>query len=186
LKPLLALAVVLATVLGWESLSASPEDPVAAPAVVAPIASSAPQVAPPVSTWVDLVQARPLFARDRRPRAQASAASAAVPGDTLPRLTGTVRSNDRLLAIFAPVGPATPPADGASATALRPVVVGRDGMVAGWTVVAIADGVVTLERDGRTMTLILSFANGPLAPPIEAPPAVVVLHEKRTNPFLQP
>jgi hypothetical protein len=65
------------------------------------------------------------------------------------------------------------------------MVVGRDGIVGGWTVVDIMDGAVSLERDGRAVTLRLSYANKPAAVHAVAP-EIVVLHDKRTNPFLQP
>jgi hypothetical protein len=140
--------------------------------------------------------------------------------DALPRLAGTVRSNDTLMAIFVLAGLPSASATAASPTAgspgaagpgavnstpggptqggssrngttpdagEKPVVVGRDGIVAGWTVMDIVDSAVTLERDGRSVTLRLSYANRPAAAHVAAPkPLVVVLHDKRTNPSLQP
>jgi hypothetical protein len=124
--------------------------------------------------------------------------------DALPRLAGTVRSSDTLMAIFVladrpSANPAanTPipggPAQGGSRrdetisdAGEKPVAVGRDGIVAGWTVVDIMDGVVTLERDGRSVTLRLSYSHRPIAAHFAAPKALVLLHDKRTSPFLQP
>jgi hypothetical protein len=179
-KPLFALMAVLAGLLGWECLP-GPDDPsvvlpAAAPPVIVPAMAAA-----PVATWVDTVLARPLFTTDRRPKLLASgvpANRAGVPA-VLPRLAGTVRSNNGLMAIFALTGTAPNAAQ-------KPVVVGRDGIVATWTVVDIIDGAVTLERDGRTMTLHLSYSNAPVAPHVVAPEALVLLHDKRTSPFLQP
>lgn len=186
MKGLLGLGAVLLGLLAWESLPAS-DRPVAMPPLATPVANAGTPGAPPVSAWVDVVEARPLFVRDRRPPPRAvGSAKTSEPRDTLPRLAGTVRSNDSLLAIFAPVGAsAAKPGDTPDAAA-KPIVVGRDGIVAGWTVVAITDGAVTLERDGRTSTLGLTYANAPVAPRTDVPATLVVLHEKRTNPFLQP
>jgi hypothetical protein len=179
-KPLFALMAVLVGLLGWECLP-GPDDPsvvlpAAAPPVIAPEAAAA-----PVATWVDSILARPLFAADRRPKVLVSgvpANRAGVP-EVLPRLAGTVRSNNGLMAIFALAGTAPNAAQ-------KPVVVGRDGIVAAWTVVEIVDGGATLERDGRTVTLHLSYSNAPVAPHVVAPEALVLLHDKRTSPFLQP
>jgi hypothetical protein len=125
--------------------------------------------APPLAAWADISLGRPLFTPARRaPEAGPEAR------DHMPRLAGTIRSDDSLLAIFEPDG------NGKS------MVLGRDGTVAGWTVADIADGAVTLVRAGRTDTLQLSYANRPAAVQPSGPPAVVVLHSKRTDPFLQP
>jgi hypothetical protein len=184
MKGLLGLGAVLLCLLGWESLPDS-DRPVVVPPPQAPAAALVAPDAPPLGASVDVVEARPLFARDRRP-VERAVGSAKVSRDTLPRLAGTVRSNDSLLAIFAPEG--QPPAKPGDAPGVmpKPIVVGRDGIVAGWTVVAITDGAVTLERSGRTSTLDLTYANDPVAPRAEVPATVVVLHDKRTNPFLQP
>lgn len=186
MKGIIGPAAVLLGLLVWESLPTS-DRPVAMPPLQAPVANAATPDAPPVAAWVDVVEARPLFARDRRPQPRAAgSAKTSGPRDTLPRLAGTVRSNDSLLAIFAPASaPTAKPGDTADAAA-KPIVVGRDGIVAGWTVVTIADGAVTLERNGRTSTLGLTYANAPIAPRADVPATVVVLHEKRSNPFLQP
>jgi hypothetical protein len=198
LKPLGAFIAVLVALLGWESLPASGDRSEMQPAVT-PLASVVPSMAPgPVAAWTDVVLARPLFARDRRPNAQGAPGRSGA-SDALPRLTGTVRSNDSLQAIFVLAAPPAvnsshdsptlggPPPKGTTAGAgEKPIVVGRDGIVAGWTVTDIRDGSVALERDGRTMTLPLSYANDPVATHIVAPEAIVLLHDKRTNPFLQP
>jgi hypothetical protein len=198
LKPLAALIAVLVALLGWESLPASGDPSEMQPAVT-PLASAAPSMAPrPVAEWTNMVLARPLFARDRRPNAPGVPIRSGAP-DTLPRLAGTVRSNDSLKAIFAladhpPVNPipdsltqgGSHPNGTTPDASEKPIVVGRDGIVAAWTVIDIEDGVVTLERDGRSVTLRLSYANTPVATHIAPPEAVVLLHDKRTNPFLQP
>ena len=157
-----------------------------------------------------MILARPLFAQDRRPRLSTAAAPrrAAAP-EALPRLAGTIRSNDILMAIFAPAGLRSAGVTEANPVAVianpggptqggrlpertppdmheKPIVVGRDGIVAGWTVVDIMDGAVTLERAGRTVTLRLSYANQPASAHVAPPEALVLLHDKRTNPFLQP
>ena len=189
MKSLAALAVMLLALLGWESLPAS-DDPVTMPSGVTFAASAALPDPLPVAAWVDVAQARPLFARDRRPTPHPPGApNPAGAGDGLPRLAGTVRSDHGLVAILVPVSLATvagAPDAAASGIAGSPVAAGPGGIVAGWTVVDITDALVTLERDGRSATLLLSYANMPAAAHSEAPASVVVLHERRSNPFLQP
>jgi hypothetical protein len=186
-KPLFALMVVLVAVLGWESLPEADDAVVVVP-VVAPVAGGAPAVAAaPVAPWTDAVLVRPLFARDRRPVAhEAGVRSSAGMQEVLPRLAGTVRSGDGLVAIFMPNGSAPVDPAAKAVPVEKPVVVGRAGMVAAWTVVDITDGSATLERDGRTVTLNLSFSNAPAEAHVVAPQALVLLHDKRTSPFLQP
>jgi hypothetical protein len=125
--------------------------------------------APSVTAVAEAVLARPLFSPDRKPVA------AAHPGaSTLPRLTGTIRTDSGELAIFQPK-------DG------KPIVLGRGGAIADWTIADIADGEVALQRGGSTSTLRLSYANGPVSPAQPAAaPQLAVLHERWTNPFLQP
>jgi hypothetical protein len=167
---IVALGLGLAGVLAIELLPAvaqtAPE-----PAVGVPVQpdAAAPADAPPLAAWADISLGRPLFAPDRR----ASQAGPAV-REHMPRLAGTIRSGDSPLAIFEPEG------NGKS------LVLGRDGTVAGWTVADITDGAVTLVRAGRTDTLQLSYANRPVVARPNGPPAVVILHDKRTDPFLQP
>jgi hypothetical protein len=216
LKPLAGLIAVLVALLGWESLPA-PSDPTGIASVVMPPASATPPESPaPLAAWTNVVLARPLFARDRRPTPDApSMPSRSAAPDALPRLAGTVRSNDTLMAIFVLAGlpsasptagslgaagpgavnptPGGPTQGGSSRNGTtpdageNPVVVRRDGIVAGWTVMDIMDSAVTLERDGRSVTLRLSYANQPAAAHVAAPKALVVLlHDKRTNPSLQP
>jgi hypothetical protein len=203
LKPIAALIAVLVAFLGWESLPASGDPPKMQPAATR-LASAAPSMAQrPVAAWTSMVLARPLFARDRRPSVPGMPIRSHAP-DTLPRLAGTVRSNDSLQAIFVladhprvnpirdnPTQGGSPPngttPNGTTPDASeKPIVVGRGGIVAAWTVIDISDGVVALERDGRSVTLRLSYANTPVAAHIAAPEALVLLHDKRTNPFLQP
>ena len=123
---------------------------------------------PPVDAWTNLILARPLFSRDRRPTEAAHAGKAA-----LPRLTGTIRGSEGELAIFQS-------ADGKSH------VLGPGAMIAEWTLAGIIDGAVTLEHGANIITLRLSYANLPIVPQPAATPAVIVLHDKRSNPFLQP
>jgi hypothetical protein len=135
----------------------------------ASVREAAPPEAPPVAAWAEVVLARPLFTENRRPtEAQHAAAKAA-----LPRLTGTILTDQGELAIFQP-------AEGKS------VALGRGAAVAEWTVSEIADGTVTLQRGATTTTLDVSYANRPAAPPPVVMQALVVLHDKRSNPFLQP
>jgi hypothetical protein len=164
---------LLAALLVWECWPAS-IDPVPSAVVIALPAVPARAETPPVAVWSDTVLARPLFAQTRRPAPGAGGGYEAPP-----RLAGTVRSNDSLLAIFAAAGAAP----GATAKSL---VVGPAGSVAGWTVAAIDDGVVTLERAGQSAVVYVSFAGAPTPPPPPPPgPKMVLLHEKRTSPFLQ-
>ena len=63
---------------------------------------------------------------------------------------------------------------------------GRAGSVAGWTVAAIDDGMVTLERAGQSAVVYVSFTGAkPPAPPPPPGPKMILLHEKRTSPYLQ-
>jgi hypothetical protein len=211
---------VLVALLGWESLPGPGATAQVASAVTPLPGATPPASPPPIAAWTNVVLARPLFAQDRRPKPSAPGMpSRSGAPNALPRLAGTVRSNDTLMAIFvlagahsagvATINPAaTSPAGGNSAEINRspgapnqggsppdgttpdarekPIVVGRDGLVGDWTVVDIMDGAVTLERDGRTVTLRLSYADRPVGPHVAAPEALVLLHDKRTNPFLQP
>ncbi len=210
MKPLGALMAVLVALLGWESLPAS-GDPTEITSAVTPVIGVAPPEAPaPVAAWTNVILGRPLFAQDRRPKLSAAATpSRSAAPEELPRLAGTIRSNNILMAIFAPAGLHSAGAAAASPVAVnarpggpiqggtppertppdvheKPIVVGRDGIVAGWTVVDIVDAAVTLGRAGRTVTLRLSYANQPAPAHAAAPEALVLLHDKRTNPFLQP
>lgn len=125
--------------------------------------------APPVTALTEAVLARPLFSPDRKPMPAAHAGASA-----LPRLTGTIRTDSGVLAIFQP-------ADG------KPIVLGRGGAITEWTISEIADGEVVLQRGGSTSTLRLSYANVPISPvQPAAPPQLAVLHDRWTNPFLQP
>lgn len=163
----LLLAGVLAVELLPASAKTGMEPEIEAPV---PVEAAAPVDAPPpLAAWADVALGRPLFTPDRR----APQAAPGVP-DSLPRLAGTIRSDENMLAIFQPTGSG------------KPMVVGRDATVAGWTVADIADGAVTLTRAGRTDTLRLSYANLPIAPQPSGPPQMVVLHNKRSDPFLQP
>lgn len=92
-------------------------------------------------------------------------------------MTGIIRSDDAHLAIFATPG-ITPDAAGKS------LVVPQAAVVAGWVVTDIGDGAVTLTQGSRSALLRLSFTNAP-APAPAAKVGPVLLHEKRSSPFLQ-
>jgi hypothetical protein len=127
--------------------------------------------APPVAAWTEAMLARPLFNPDRRP---VPATRAGTGKSTLPRLAGTIRADRGALAIFQPTGG-------------KPIVVGRGGVVADWTVSDITDGEVILLRGGSTTTLRTSYANLPVpSPQPVTAPQLLVLHERRSSPFLQP
>jgi hypothetical protein len=159
----------LLAIIGGELLPSGDErgDPLRSSPAMSP-RDGASAEAPSVGAWADIVLSRPLFSQDRRPTA---AARAAIGG--LPRLAGTIRADQGELAIFQP-------ADS------KPVVVGRGARVADWIVSDIADGAVTLQRGSSTTTLRLSYANAPIAAPPAVPSSPEVLHDKRSNPFLQP
>jgi len=133
---------------------------------------SASAEAPPVGVWANVTLARPLFAENRRPT-QITGQITHIAQGALPRLAGTIRADRIELAIFQPP-------DG------KPVVAGRGAKVADWTVSDIGDGAVSLQRGGNTVTLHLSYANVPIKPRPAPSPVVVVLHAKRSSPFLQP
>lgn len=125
--------------------------------------------APPVAAWTEAMLARPLFNPDRRPVPATHAGKS-----TIPRLAGTIRANPGALAIFQPAGG-------------KPFVVGRGGVVADWTVSDIADGEVVLLRGGSKTTLRTSYANLPVpSPQPVTAPQLLVLHDRRSSPFLQP
>jgi hypothetical protein len=165
-----ATGTLLAGILWLELQASGPRYDAAAQSPVRTNAQSpALASAPPVTALAEAVLARPLFSRDRKPMPAAHAGAS-----TLPRLTGTIRTDSGVLAIFQP-------ADG------KPIVVGRGGAIAEWTISDIADGEVILQRGASTSTLHLSYANGPVSTVRPAaPPQVAVLHDRWTNPFLQP
>ena len=143
------------------------------PAAPLPVVAASAPNAPPIDDWVNTALQRPLFAQDRRPDAVAGPAT----HDTLPRLSGIIRIANTSLAIFQPEG-----GDGA-----RPSVVVADGdEVSGWTITDIMNADVTLVRDGQIATVRLSYANRPPAQHRLGRGLVTVLHDKRTNAFLQP
>jgi hypothetical protein len=168
-------AVPIAALLGllaWECLPAT-ADTATVPAPVAAAVTATAATVPPVAAWADAALARPLFNRDRRPTPGAPGAH-----DGLPRLAGTIRSDESILAIFATpgAGPDTPS---------KSVVVHATDTVAGWTVADIADGAVTLERGSRSALVRVSFTDAP-APTPAGPAKLTLLHDKRTSSFLQP
>ena len=157
-----------------EAMPGSPEPGASArvAAVDLPVATASAPDAPPIDDWATTALGRPLFVPDRRPEAAAAAA-----GDSLPRLSGIIRLPSSSLAIFQPAS-----GDGAG----KSIMVSTGADLSGWTVASITDGDVTLVRDGQIATLHLSFANLPVAPHHLGKGAVEVLHDKRSNPFLQP
>jgi hypothetical protein len=105
----------------------------AAPASVLPAAA-----ADDSPTLLPVILARPLFAIDRRPKADATVAGAV--SDDMPRLSG-ILVDPAPHAIFQPTG------DG------KPMVVGVGDQVAGWEVQQIAADSVTLTGPKGTQTL---------------------------------
>jgi hypothetical protein len=168
---ILAANLGLAATVYAELQPASPDGATPDSAVPAVAAPAATPVVPPRARWAAVALERPLFAPDRRPAREARVAGA---GEALPRLAGTIRADATMLAIFAPAG------DG------KPQVIGPHGSIAGWTVEDIADGSVTLARGASTTVLRLSYAGGSSPAPSPKPTATVILHDKATNPFLQP
>lgn len=158
----LGAGLVLTAILAAELLpaGAAPEGDAAPPPM---LPTAAIVQAPPVGAWADTALERPLFAPDRRPPQSSPAVQAA-----LPRLAGTIRDGRTVRAIFQPEG------------AGRPAVVARDGAVAGWIVVDIVDGMVTLARGSSTATLKLGWANLPVTIQPGAPV------DQQTNPDRQP
>ncbi len=168
-----ATGTLLAGIL-WLELRASGASYDAASQAAVPTSVPSPPLAdaPPVAALTAAVLARPLFSPDRKPPHAAHAVHAGA--STLPRLTGTIRTDSGVLAIFQP-------ADG------KPIVLGRGGAIAEWTISDVADGEVVLRRGESTSTLRLSYANAPVSPvQLAAPPPLAVLHDRWTNPFLQP
>jgi hypothetical protein len=137
-----------------------------------PVTATAAADAPPIDDWVEAALGRPLFAADRRPDA-----AAAVSEQALPRLSGTIRLADTVLAMFQPVS-----TDGTAKT----VVVGEGAELSGWTITDITSDGVTLMRGDRIASLRLSYANRVFAPRHLGVFPTRVLHDKRTSPFLQP
>ena len=167
-------ALLLAAALIGEIAEAVPGTQGAEPGLQLPAvpkeAGTAPAPVAPVADWAQTALDRPLFAPDRR-RDQAGPAALA----ELPRLAGTIRAADKLLAIFQPAGGG------------KPLVLERDATLAGWTVAEIGDGAVTLLRGASTTVLRLSYANLPTpAPSSGAPPRIVALHVRQTDPSHQP
>jgi hypothetical protein len=135
-----------------------------------PVAAATATDAPPIDSWVNTALDRPLFAQDRRPDMVATPAA----NDTLPRLSGIIRLPDTSLAIFQPASGGTGQ------------VVASGAGVSGWTVTDITDEDVTLVRGAQITTLRLSFANRPVTPHRVGKALITVLHDKRSNAFLQP
>jgi hypothetical protein len=142
------------------------------PAVGLPVAAALAPDAPPLDDWVNTALGRPLFAPDRRPDA-----AAAAPDGEMPRLSGIIRLAGSSLAMFQ-----SESGDGAG----RSVLVAEGAKVSGWTITGITDGTVTLVRDGQIATLRLRYANLPVAARRLGKGPVTVLHDKRSNAFLQP
>jgi len=167
--PALLIAVLaLGSILGAELLPAAAPNETPAAATV-PAEPPRPMEAPPVAAWANVALARPLFAPDRRAAQSAPGQPAA-----LPRLAGTIRSADGVVAIFAAAGEG------------RPLILGPGAQVAGWEVSEIADGAVTVTRGGARSILRVSYAGLPAPAQPIVPPGATLLHERHTSPFLQP
>jgi hypothetical protein len=167
-----ATALLLTAVLGLEMLPGEaehvPDTPTPSARHEGVTQGAKPAEAPPVAAWADIALARPLFAEDRRPRQVAQGGPIAVP-----RLAGIIRADRDAIAIFQPA-------------AGKPLVASRGGNVADWTLTDITEGAVTLQRNGATTIVTLSYANlAVVAPPVKQA-GRVVLHERWSNPFLQP
>lgn len=161
--------LLLAVILVLEILPANGYVPGASPAALDSAERPATRPdAPPLDAWTDIVLSRPLFSPDRRPPA-----SEAGPRLGLPRLAGTIGTGDAMLAIFQAEG-------GKAVTASTGAKVGD------WTVAEITPGAVTLARGGSRATLRLRFADQKVSTPAPTRTEPMLLHEKRTNPFLQP
>jgi hypothetical protein len=65
-------------------------------------------------------------------------------------------------------------------------VVGLGANLAGWTVADIANGSVTLIKDGRSANIRLGYASFAAPPRSVSIASVTVLHDKRTSVFFQP
>ena len=147
-----AAAITLAT----QPADDAPQHPAALAAGAAPADQQAPAdaAAQQIPKWSEASLARPLFAPDRRPFAQAQPTSA--PTTALPRLSGIMTTPTGSRAIFAAAGVG------------KPEVVVEGGSVGGYLVQSIANGeVVLIGPDGRH-TLHPSFdaAASPPAPPV--------------------
>jgi hypothetical protein len=191
LRVLMGMFAVLAAVVAGEVVgrpTGESETP-AASAQQAPATPAAP-ASPDTGrseVWSATLLARPLFAPDRRPVAEAPSPAVVAHDTPLPRLSGIVLSPNLRFAIF----------EGDHAT--RAIVVADGGTIAGWTVAAIAPNAVTLSRDGsQPVTLRPRFVgakpetiatNLPPPPPVSRwtnPAATGVLRTRWSNPQLQP
>jgi hypothetical protein len=163
------LGTALAGTIAYEAAPAPHRDaPVAAASIVPQAAPSRPLPARADDTAVETVLARPLFAPDRRPDPDQSAARGA-PG--LPRLSGIVLAPGNAFGIFQ-----------ADAKA-KPVIVGDGGSIAGCGVGGIEHDRLTLTCGAVSHILRPSYLQGAAFTPI---PITRLLHAKRTDPALQP
>ncbi len=126
-------------------------------AATPPAAPVPPAAANHTQEWVETILARPLFAPNRRPPANAPAAAAAAP-PPLPRVTGILIDGKSRSVIFANPGG-------------RPVVVPEGGTMNGFRVQSIDTGQVVLSGPDGPRTLRPSFDPQPAAsaPPAPAP-----------------
>lgn len=108
--------------------------------------------------WVETILARPLFAPNRRPPANAPAAPAAA-APPLPRVTGILIDGNSRNVIFANPGG-------------RPVVVPEGGSMNGFRVQSIETGQVILSGPDGPRTLRPSFDPQPASPSSPPPPGL--------------
>jgi hypothetical protein len=147
LGAVVALAVGLVAIIGWEVGGAPPAGVTSSPPPAAPAAS--PASAPAVDRereWVATVLARPLFSPDRRPSPEAAAVATAGPNG-LPRLTGTLVAPFERSAIFAAAG-------------RDPIVVHEGARIDAYTVMSIEAGQVRLRGPEGTRILHPTFQPG--------------------------
>jgi hypothetical protein len=150
---LLLMGVILA-VIGLQLDNRAPDQPSGLPARVgAPDSEAAvarPEAPNRANAWFKEVLARPLFNPDRRP-----VVSGAQSLRGLPRLTGTIVTDSRQVALFAA------PSGG------HPTVVEAGAHVGPYEVRAISDTGVTIVGPGGTMVLRPVF--DPAPPPVSKP-----------------
>lgn len=131
------ISVALLGVIAMEAFRA----PAPAATAAAPIqASRLPDAAvDDAASFVPIIQARPLFALDRRPKA--GPAPVGAQSDDLPRLAGILIDHTQRRAIF------QPPGDG------KPATLVEGDQIAGWQIQKIAADGVTLTGPKGTQTL---------------------------------
>jgi hypothetical protein len=138
-------AVALMAVFAFEQMAGEPAEPqVPGPVAVATSAATLPPPPAPrdIPQWTGGILTRPLFDPNRKEDPSSMVGLAA---EVLPRLSGIVSVEGEKKAIFQPEG------DG------KPLVVGEGEDLAGWTVLSIAEDVVTIGRGNGTKALQPKF-----------------------------